>query len=349
MLDFSAMTFKTMVVHRVGNKLREEGVLLNPKPLSLKDEQLRQVLTDYFLHPFKQEEYYKFTHDAKLELNELYSYCKTIFEDRNLFHETSINIAQHLYNQSTHPKVKNGELYLTYFADCQIEDEMIDVIGIFKSENKDLYLKPEEAERELLLHYEKGINIKKLDKGCLVFKTADEDGYRVLIVDKASKGNPEAQYWKTDFLRLVRVHDDTFDTEAFLQLCQEFSEDVYGDETSKKDQIVFLNKSLTYFNDHENFALEEFANEVLEEPQKIGNFNNFKQTFEEDRGYVATPDFKISQPAVKNMKRRFKRNIELDSDINIRLNSDVSEQYIERGYDEERGMFFYKVFFREEV
>jgi len=41
---------------------------------------------------------------------------------------------------------------------------------------------------------EKGININKLDKGCLIFNTERESGYVVAIVDNTNKGT-EAQYW----------------------------------------------------------------------------------------------------------------------------------------------------------
>ncbi|MDR0604368.1 MAG: hypothetical protein LBG80_08720 [Bacteroidales bacterium] len=35
---------------------------------------------------------------------------------------------------------------------------------------------------------EKGININKLDKGCLIFNTERENGYIVAVVDNTNKG-----------------------------------------------------------------------------------------------------------------------------------------------------------------
>ena len=70
-------------------------------------------------------------------------------------------MARHLYNQSEHPKIQSGELYIAYFADCQLDDEITDAIGIFKSENKDIYLKPSDQNGDLEISYEHGINIKK--------------------------------------------------------------------------------------------------------------------------------------------------------------------------------------------
>ena len=38
--------------------------------------------------------------------------------------------------------MRSGEFYVAYFSDCVLDDEIVDAIGIFKSENKDTYLKP---------------------------------------------------------------------------------------------------------------------------------------------------------------------------------------------------------------
>ncbi len=349
MIDFSQMTFKGLAVHKIGNKVRQEGLLIADELYQLADENLRNVLLDYFLKPFKREEFYHFTHDTDLGLNKLYTYCKAIFENRSELQPQSISMAKHLYNQSTHPKILGGEFYVTYFADCALDDEVVDAIGIFKSENKDLYLKPEESGKtKLILNYEQGINIKKLDKGCLIFNTFADEGYRVMIVDRFNKGNEEARYWKDDFLCLARVHDHAFNTETYLHLCKAYCDDVYADEASRKDQVLFLNKSLNYFTEHESFDLDEFAEEVLVEPEQVNEFRTYKQEFENDNGYVSNNDFKISQPTVKGMKRQFKNLIKLDTNIDIKLNSEGTAQYIERGYDEQRNMYFYKVFFTDE-
>ncbi|MGB1205564.1 MAG: nucleoid-associated protein [Chitinophagales bacterium] len=349
MLDFSAITFKSLAVHRVGNKMKEEGILLSQQNYRLADEEFRNILLDYFLKPFKNDEFYAFTHENLLTDNEVYNSCKKIFSNKHTLLEESGHLAKALYGVSNHPKIQGGEFYVAYFADCQIDDEMIDAIGIFKSENKYLYLKPEEQSDQMVLKYEQGINTKKLDKGCLIFNTSELEGYRILIVDKQSRGSDEvAQYWKQDFLSLIRVHDNSFNTATYLQMCQLFCEDELADEKDRKDQVLLLTKSLNYFTEHDVFNVEEFNEEVLEQPEMKKQFKSFQKEFESDYGFSAEDDFKISTSMVKSMKRYFKKNIELDTDIHIRLNSEETEQYIERGFDEQRGMYFYKVFFREE-
>jgi len=343
------MTFKALAIHRVGNKLREEGVLTNEDLYQISDAEFKQCLLDYFLPPFKSDEYFRFNPDiSNIDKNIMRECCNAIFDDRKTLYDHSITIARHLYKQSTHPKIQSGELYITYFADCVVDDELVDCIGIFKSENKYVYLKPTETDSKLHLKQEKGINVKKLDKGCLVFNTYKEDGYRVLIVDKQSRTDTEAKYWRSDFLDLNRVHDNSFNTQNYMSMCKEFCEDVFAEENNRKDEVLLLNKSLNYFTDHDAFDLEEFATEVIENPKHISAFKEFKNEYELNNGFVSHNDFKISRPMVKTMKRQFSKVIELDTGIEVKLTTESTEQYIERGYDDQRKMFYYKVYFQEE-
>lgn len=350
MLNFTQITFKSLALHRVGNKLREEGVLLADDLYNISDETLRNVLLDYFLSPFKNaDEFFKFSHDTKLELNEVYNYCQQIFADTSSLFAQSINISKHLYNQSTHPKVRSGEFYVAYFSDCVLDDEIVDAIGIFKSENKDTYLKPIERNNEVIINYESGINVRKLDKGCLIFNTSANEGYRMLVIDKQSKGSSEAQYWRDDFLHTERVHDRAFTTQNYIQLCSAFCDEISPEMEGKKEEVLFMSKSINYFAEHDNFDVEDFAETVLEEGSRIVEFKKFKEQYETENGLEQPDLFQISQPMVKQMKRKFKNQIQLDTGIELKLSGESADPYIIRGYDEERKMFFYKVFFTDEA
>ena len=155
---------------------------------------------------------YKCHHDSDIALNEVYHYCSKIFSDPNLIQEESINLATHLYNQSTHPKIKAGEFYVVYFSNCEVDGKCINAIGLFKSENKDTFLKIHSKGENFEIESESGININKLDKGCLIFNTERENGYLVAIVDNTNKGS-EAKYWTDDFLH-VRPRKDSLDRKS---------------------------------------------------------------------------------------------------------------------------------------
>ena len=128
-------------IHKTGNKAADELYRLSEKPFEITDEVLSKLLMQYFLSPFeKVNELYRFYHPAEnLELNEVYHFATAIFMDVNSFHENSRQLVKHLYDISGHPKIKAGELYVAYFKNLQIEGELHEAIGIFKSETKETY------------------------------------------------------------------------------------------------------------------------------------------------------------------------------------------------------------------
>ena len=74
-------------------------------------------------------------------LNPIYSFAKQIFEDGLSFHEHSISFARHLFAASEHPNIKPGDLYVAHLSGVTVDAGSLEAIGIFKSENKETYLK----------------------------------------------------------------------------------------------------------------------------------------------------------------------------------------------------------------
>lgn len=97
-------------------------------------------------------------------MNEVFVCAGKIFDDPKNLYEQSKNISKHLYEQSTHPQIKSGEFYVVHFTNCTIEGKTVDAIGLFKSENKDTFLKINVTDNSFDIKSEKGININKLDK-----------------------------------------------------------------------------------------------------------------------------------------------------------------------------------------
>ena len=104
---------------------------------------------------------------------------------------------------------------------------------------------------------EEGININKLDKGCLIFRKNKEEGYVVCVIDSNGKQN-ETQYWINDFLQVQPYADSYQHTNQALSLCKLFISNEYADnfETSKTDQIDMMQRSIDYFKTRDNFNLQ---------------------------------------------------------------------------------------------
>lgn len=350
-VDFSEVRLRALAVHKVGNKAKGEGVISSSELFEF-DEIMEGVLLDYFLKAFKTDAFFKFTHESDLKFNEVYTYCNQIFEaiGTSELLPQSINMLNHLYAQSSHPQIKSGELYVGLFTGCQIEGVMMDALGIFKSENKDTFLQFPEKEAGVDIELSQGVNIKKLDKGCMVFNSFPEDGYSVLMVDRNSE---ETAYWRDDFLHIARILDNSYHTEVYLDLAKDFCEEVVGKDADKKDQMVLMNKALNYFSRNEVFDRNDFKEEVITStvPQHLGSFDEYSQTYEAEQGVQSEEGFAISKHAVRQKRKEFPNNIKLDTQIEIRVPSKFASEageYIERGFDENRRMHYYKLYFNGE-
>lgn len=332
-------------VHHVGNQHLDENLTTSDAPLQI-DNELRETLAAWLSAPLKTEEYYQLDHESNLDLNEVYSFAQRIFDDPNELHEQSVNLAKHLFSCSTHPNIKGGEFYTVYFQDCLVEGHTVDAVGLFKSENKDTFLKVQQQQSDFNLERHIGINIKKLDKGCLIYDLERDDGFVVSVVDNTNKGE-EARYWKEDFLGLKARSDEYHHTSNVLSMCQDFikKELPQNFEVSKADQADLLNRSAKFFKEQERFNLDEFTNSVIGTPDVIDDFSRYKQEREKESGIPVDDGFEISPSAVKQNAKGFKSVLKLDKNFHIYIHG--NREMIERGEDQ-FGRKFYKVYFEEE-
>lgn len=347
MIECSESKLNQIAIHYVGNKLIEEKNRFSKSHVKNIDAAVTDLLHKYFLSPFKSNEYYNFSHESDINLNEIYTYAAGIFDDKGSFLEQSANMARHLYEQSVHPKIKGGEFYVTYFSGCIVDGEETDAIGLFKSESKETYLRVFPKNDNFEIGSEDGININKLDKGCLIFNTEREKGFLVAIVDNISK-SVEAQYWKDQFLHLRNRADNYHHTKNILTLCKHFVTEQLPEkfEVSKAEQADLLNKSVQYFKDKDEFDIKDFTKEVIQEPEVIKAFKDYKKQYQYDQDVEFEDNFEISDTAVKKQQKIFKSVIKLDRNFHIYVHG--SREMIEKGFDKVTGMHYYKLFFKEE-
>ncbi|MDQ3190086.1 MAG: nucleoid-associated protein [Bacteroidota bacterium] len=345
MIDFSNTSLSKLAVHKVGNKLKEESLKISKGLADVENEATGELLLKYFLSPFNTNEFYNLCHPTDISLNEIYSYSEKIFSNDANFYIQSIAIAKHLFEKSNHPKIKTGELYVCLFSNCRVENQTIEAIGIFKSERKESFLKVSPVKDNFEIDSEKGINVNKLDKGCIVFNMEQESGYRACIVDKSNK-TEEAQYWKDDFLNLKPCADNYHHTKDYLNITKTFVTEQLSEEVSKAEKIDILNRSMEYFKNKEQFNEQEFAGEVFENTEFINSFSKYKEELQVEREFDIVDDFEISAPAVKKQERVFKSVLKLDKNFHIYIHG--NKEMIEKGVDE-KGRKFYKIFYNEEA
>ena len=346
MINVETAKLNQLAVHKVGNKHRGENNFISQEPLQL-NEELTQLLTEYFLKPFtKTTEKFQFVHDVDLAYNVINGISEDIFSDKSLFFENSKNILRHLFDQSSHPHIKSGDVFVAYFNEMYHFGELVKAIGIFKSERKDAFLQVNEKSKNLTLNTEKGISVKKLDKGALILET--QEGLLVLSVDN---NNYDAEYWKKDFLKVDYIKDENYETDAFLNLCKSFAKDVIGEET-KKDEIDFVNHSVKFVESNPEISIDDFSDALFADEEIKTDFIDYKKAYEEEYEIEIADSFRVSEIVLERQKKSIKNAIRLDTNIQLKFDfndADSMEKFVERGYDEEKGMHFYKVYYNEEI
>ena len=351
MLFYQDAGFQHLIIHHVGNKNQDEYYTLSEKEVDLgTDETLEALLMQYFMKPFsKTNEVYRFFHpNETLELNEVYYFSRQYFQGQLSFTEFSKSVAKFLYEVTEHPKIKSGEVYVVALDQVQLEGEEHRAIGIFKSENKEAYLKVRPEQQGLDLDFEtEAININKLDKGVVIVEVESEAGYKVLCVDQTN--GSDAVYWKDDFLKL-RVRNDSFQqTGNLMKVYKNFVNEKIDEvfDLDKADKIDLMNRSMDYFKKKETFVEDEFHEEVIGNPDAISLFKDYKHNFEEEFDTPFQANFDIAAPAVKKMTGSYKSVLKLDKNFHIYVHG--KRELIEKGYDQEKGMNYYKVYFEQEM
>lgn len=336
---------KNIILHRVGNKINQENIYLSAEELDL-DDHMKEMLTDFFLKGFKSEEHFRFYSDTYLEDNPVFSSCAKIFENPDCLLEESEKLARLLYDAAQNPRVQGGELFVCYFTEADEEDAALSLekIGIFKTEKKEPFLKIYPQNDALAVEEDAGISLSKPQKGCLVYQTDKENGFALSVYDNNKNG--DEYYWYEDFLKVKQKDDDYFHTQETLSVYKDFITKQLPQEfeVSKADQADFLHKSLEFFKEKQEFDIDTFASEVIEDQEVIESFIQYKTEYEQDTQSSISEQFPINPAAVKKNQRHFKSVIKLDKNFHIYVHGD--RKMIEQGQDE-KGKY-YRLYFEEE-
>ncbi len=346
MLNFDFAKMKAVVVHGIGNKLNDENVMISDDLIDFGICNHDHLLP-FYVKNFKSEMYYQFKHDGgDIRLNLIYSAVESILSwnfNKLDFIDYSENFARHLYDVSNHPKIRSGELHVVFFEGVMCDGEQCDAIGIFKTDT-----------REMCYDFDLFAGLSKanafryytaISKGAIILNLHKDSGYKVAVYENNTKDNG---YWINEFLMLNLFENDYLHTRNLLNMCKNFVFEYLPTkfEVEAKDQAGILNKIQGFVKDDLNYESEAFANDVFEQPEIIEEFKNFKSFYEEINEVTIPDTFDLNDVAVKQVSKSFKRVLKLDKNFHIYLHGD--NKLIEKGKDDELGMNYYKLYFKNE-
>ena len=345
-MEFSDAYISEFAVHFVGNKGTGQEFIQADKPVALSEGD-NKILKDALLSRVSTDmERYSFTHPVSLNYNEVFNFCLAIFAEDAPFDKSAVNIAKHLYESTEHPKIKDGDIYICLFQNCDIDNKLVSAIGIYKTETKSNFLDVQRHGHDFSVLLRQGAEVNRLDKGCLVFPTNGENGFDVFLFDN-NRGE-EALFWKDKFLSVAPQANAYYQTNQFMNLTKQFiaKQILEQFDMEKTGQIDLLNKSVEYFRLNDDFDKTDFVETVLQDDKLINAFKQYEHTYSEMNDVDIPDKFGISTQAVKKQARIFKSVLKLDKNFHIYIHG--NKELIEKGYDETLGKNYYKIYFDEE-
>jgi len=285
------------------------------------------------------EQQYEFFHETDIALNEVFAYSKKIFEQDGSFLEQSQNMAKHLHSVSQHPNIKSGELFIGLFENCFLLNEVKKVVAIVKIDEKEMFLDVKNDNNKMIIYGVDGINVKKINNMAIIVEMGQEQPPAVFIKTKRKE---DIVYWQERFLKIKAADEHYHKTDLALNECKKYI--LKEENYSNTEKLGFLNKTLDYFRNEEEFQVDHYIETVFEQAdatQKDILVNSVKP-------YETV----ISDSALEKAEKKYKRKIKLDSNIEIQVNIqhiDQIDELIEVGYDEATNRKFYKIYFQDEI
>lgn len=299
------------------------------------------VLKNFFIKPFASvKTEFCFSHPVDLSYNVVYQTVLKIEKNED-FVKCSQDIYHQLQASSTQPTIKDGDVFVARISDILLGDSYFDGLGIFKIERKSDFLETYlDEDGNLQFVIKSGIASNKLDKACLI--VYEERMPKCLIIDTSN----DTKFWRQDFLGLIPKPNSYSQSRATIQVFQSFVKEELSErvELPKDEQVGLINSWAELVKKSDELEIESLAKEVLADDDLTEMFSGYYKAFEEKEGMSLSGRISIDKKAITVPKKV--RTIKLDDAVEINLIK--SGSFIERGFDEDRGMHYYKLYFSNE-
>lgn len=334
------------IIHQVGNKSNADGVRFSTQEVQIGD--LCNDLTKLLDRSFKLEEKYQFFFEPILTLNPVYMFIDSIFNNPSNYIQETHNIARFLYEKSAHPKIKSGELWIMYLSDCLLDDIHTDAICILKSETKETVLQLNQLDSNYEVVRCEGFGLNKIDKGCLIFNINRDSGYICSIIDNGSKKGEEAKFWVDDFLHVRPIYNEYQKTRVVVDVIANYVSNELPKtfDVNKSEKALFVNRSLNEIKSNNQSTLKQIKDAVFADKAVREDFERYIINYQVENKILLDDNTIVEKSAVKRINCNSSTTIKLDQNFDIKIHG--GEQYIERGYDNELKMDYYKLYFKRE-
>lgn len=299
------------------------------------------VLKEFFIKPFSSIKLeFVFSHPVDLTYNVVYQTALKVVQNED-FLECSQDLFKHLKAVSILPTIKDGDVFIAKISDIIVGDTYYEGLGIVKIERKSEFIETYLGkDGTMQFAIKNGFASNRIDKACLIVFT--ETIPKCYVIDTSN----DTKFWRQDFLGVIPKANSYSQSKAAVQVFQSFVKDELNErvDITKGEQVELLNRWMEQVKSADSIEMKEVAENVLQDEDLRDMFTEYCQAFEEREGIELSGSFEVDKKAVSLPKKV--RTIKLDDTVEINLMK--TGEFIERGFDEGRGLNYYKFYFESE-
>lgn len=218
-MEIGEAVVRSVIVHQVGNRLREEPLVLADQCFSISEGISNMILSGYLRGIVADKNLCLLTHETDMALNDVVHHASNFFTEKIAFVELSQRLATHLYASTHHPNIAAGDLFVILFDKVRLDGKYRSAVGVYKSESKHQYISAKMEGGVHQLEALTGVNPELIDKGALITEGSDS----VYALDRLSN---RTKYWLEDFLGAKQIPDEKTKSSIAVRLVEKIREKI---------------------------------------------------------------------------------------------------------------------------
>lgn len=311
-MEIGESVVEDVILHQVGNRLREEPLILANQCFDITESIANLILSGYLRGIVSDKNQYMLTHESDMALNDVAHYVSAFFSRKISFLELSRNLATHLYASAHHPNIAAGDLFVILFEKLKLDGKYKSAIGIYKAESKQQYISTPTDGENRQLEVSSGINPDLIDKGVLIV-----DGSEIVYaIDRLSS---RTKYWIEDFLKAKQVPNENTKAAVAAGLIEKVRDNIEN-PMARQD---FCREVIALCADRDEVLGDEIRT-VSEKyvPPDVWSTELVRIT--ERKGLVDTDEINVPTRGLQTKLKKMFNRINLGQDIGLILPDNLS-------------------------
>ncbi|RII83010.1 nucleoid-associated protein [Neopusillimonas maritima] len=311
-MEIGESVVQAVILHQVGNRLREEPLVLAEHCFAITDRISNVILGGYLRGIVSDKNQYVLSHESDMALNDVAHHVSGFFTKKMSFVELSHNLASHLYASAHHPNIAAGDLFVILFEKLKVDGAYQSAVGIYKSESKQQYLSARTHGQIQELEVYSGINPDLIDKGVLIVDGSDV----IYAIDRLSS---RTKYWIDDFLKAKQIPNESTKSAVAAGLIDKVRENIES-PMARQD---FCREVVALCSDR-NEVLGEEIREVSERYVSPDVWHTELERLVERKGLIGTGEISVSARSLQTKLKRIFNRINLGHNISLMVPDSLS-------------------------